>query len=176
LRPTYEAGRLQEGRLDYVELLHSPAAAVERLAELRAGATRELLAFARTAESAFRARRHTENRCQARSVCELSLLASKRAERPLETQTRFVPELPHELLLVDEAVAVFSLPDPVAGGSQLTTIVVAHPALARTCKFAFEAVWERALAPEQAREVLRVQRHRPRLEPGQPAAAGGRNP
>ena len=131
------------------------------MSELRVGATRELLAFSTTPVAPSRPRRRNKEpeSWEARTVHELSVLAGdawERAERVAEATVRFVPRLPHELLVVDEEVTAFSLPDPVAGGSRLTTIVVAHPALAQTCKLAFEAVWEQAFELDQARDRVRA--------------------
>jgi hypothetical protein len=43
-------------------------------------------------------------------------------------------------------------------GRSVTTIVIRHPALASTCKLAFEAVWERGLELEQARKLITSRR------------------
>jgi len=86
----------------------------------------------------------------ARSVYERSLFdhpdALEAVERFVEAgeQARVVDRLPMKLAIIDERVAMFSLKDPVAGGDELTILVVEHPALAALLKIAFEAVWDGA--------------------------------
>ena len=57
-------------------------------------------------------------------------------------QARVVDELPLKLAIIDERIAMFSLKDPVAGGDELTILVIEHPALAALLRIAFDAVWE----------------------------------
>jgi hypothetical protein len=45
---------------------------------------------------------------------------------------------------------MFGMEDPVAGGSELTMVVVEHPSLAATLKVAFETVWSQGLPFDEA--------------------------
>jgi hypothetical protein len=55
--------------------------------------------------------------------------------------------LPLKLVIIDEEVVMFGMEDPVerrdGNGSDLTIVVVEHPALANVLKAAFEATWDR---------------------------------
>jgi len=65
-------------------------------------------------------------------------------------QARFVQELPLKLVIIDEAVVMFGMEDPVARSSGLTMMVVEHPQLAKVLKIAFQAVWEQGLTFDKA--------------------------
>src|SRR5262249_60505452 len=54
-------------------------------------------------------------------------------------EARFVQELPLKLVIIDEAIVMFGMEDPVAGSSELPIVVVEHRALARVLKIAFNA-------------------------------------
>ena len=53
-------------------------------------------------------------------------------------------------MIIDEAIVMFGMQDPVAGETDLTIVVVQHPALAQLLKIAFDAVWAQALTPDEA--------------------------
>jgi hypothetical protein len=136
----------------------------ERFVGLQAAVTREILTFSRPPFARPLWERgaglKVAQQHEARGVYELAILASDErgdgVRRLLEAreQARFVRELPLALAIVDETTVMCSLEDPIAGGSELTMIVVEHPALARLCKLAFEAVWTQGLTFEQARALL----------------------
>jgi hypothetical protein len=63
---------------------------------------------------------------------------------------RFVEQLPLKLVIIDERYVMFGMEDPVAGGSELTMVVVEHPSLAATLKGAFETIWSRGLTFDEA--------------------------
>ena len=70
-------------------------------------------------------------------------------------EARFVEELPLKLVIIDETIVMFGMQDPVAAGvprrgSDLTIMVVEHPALARILKTAFQATWESGMTIDQA--------------------------
>jgi hypothetical protein len=74
-------------------------------------------------------------------------------------EVRFVPELPLKLVIIDEAIVMFGMADPVAERSDLTIMVVRHPSLAKVLKRAFDAYWEEGMTFEQAYEqVVQFQR------------------
>ena len=41
-------------------------------------------------------------------------------------------------MIIDETIVMFGMEDPVAGGSELTIVVIEHPSLAKVLKIAFE--------------------------------------
>jgi len=45
---------------------------------------------------------------------------------------------------------MFGMEDPVAGGSELTMVVVEHRSLAATLKGAFETIWSEGLSFDEA--------------------------
>jgi hypothetical protein len=65
---------------------------------------------------------------------------------------RVAHEVPMKLCLADGHRALFSLTDPIAGGLTSTNILVEHPSLTASLRYAFESIWaisepfERALA------------------------------
>ena len=69
-------------------------------------------------------------------------------------QARFVHSLPLKLVIIDEAIVMFGMEDPVAGSSDLTMVVVEHQSLAKVLKTAFEAIWDTGLTFDQAHDLL----------------------
>lgn len=160
LGPEYAAGQAHSDPLEYIEVLRDRGAINERFAELQAGVKREILVFTKppyatppqeNLEGIEVTRTHV-----ARSVYELSIFADADAtlgvRRFIEAgeDARFVDEVPLKLVIIDESIVMFGMQDPVAGTSELTIMVVEHPALARTLKMAFEAVWSQGLTFDQA--------------------------
>jgi HTH-type transcriptional regulator, sugar sensing transcriptional regulator len=152
LTVAYEAGRNHTDPLGFIEVLREPGSIASRFAELQAAAESEILVFtkppyATPPEENVEGLKLLE-RGTARSVYERSLFehadAVEAVERFLRAgeQARVVDHLPMKLAIIDERIAMFSMKDPVAGGEELTILVVEHPALAALLKIAFEAVWD----------------------------------
>ncbi|HET7704363.1 MAG TPA: helix-turn-helix domain-containing protein [Candidatus Limnocylindrales bacterium] len=167
LGPQFVAGQTHSDPLDYIEILRDRGAINERFAELQAGVKREILVFTKPPyatppqendEGIQVSQSHV-----ARSVYELSILddpaTTEGVRRFIEAgeEARFVDEVPLKLVIIDEAIVMFGMQDPLAGPSELTIMVVEHPALARTLKISFQAVWDRGLTFDQAYD-LRVNR------------------
>lgn len=161
LAPAFQAGRSHSDPLEYIEVLRDRGAINERFAELQANVQREILVFTKppyatppqeNVEGIEVARTHA-----ARSIYELSVLDDPAMAagigRFIEAgeEARFVEHLPLKLVIIDEATVMFGMQDPVAGGEELTIMVVEHPALAHTLKLAFNRVWEQGLEFEVAR-------------------------
>ena len=170
LGPQFTAGQTHSDPLDYIEILRDRGAINERFAELQAGVKREILVFTKPPyatppqendEGIQVSRSHV-----ARSVYELSILddpeTAEGVRRFIEAgeEARFVDDVPLKLVIIDEAIVMFGMQDPVAGPSELTIMVVEHPALARTLKISFQAVWDRGLTFDRAFD-LRVNRRTP---------------
>jgi sugar-specific transcriptional regulator TrmB len=168
LNPEYEAGRSHTDPLEYIEVLRDTSAINRRFSELQAQVKREILVFTKppyarppheNVEGIELSRNHT-----ARSVYQLSELddpetaAAIRRFMEAGTEARFVERLPLKLVIIDEAIVLFGMDDPVASSDAVTIVVVEHPALALTLKLAFEATWDRGLTFEQARRLSRVTR------------------
>jgi sugar-specific transcriptional regulator TrmB len=160
LGPEFAAGQSHSDPLEYIEVLRDRGAINERFAELQAGVKSEILVFTKppyakppheNVEGIEVTRTHA-----ARSVYELSVFddpaASEGVRRFIEAgeEARFVDEVPLKLVIIDESIVMFGMVDPVAGTSELTIMVVEHPALASTLKMSFQAVWDRGLTFEQA--------------------------
>lgn len=160
LRPAYHEGRTKTDPLDYIEVLRYPGAIGARFAELLAGVRREMLVFSKppyvfrgetSGPSVDIARAH-----RIRTVYERSVFDDPALVRALDhyiaegEQTRFVDELPLKLGIIDETTVMFGMPDPVAGSAGITTMVIEHPALARSLKLAFEATWAGAATYDEA--------------------------
>jgi HTH-type transcriptional regulator, sugar sensing transcriptional regulator len=169
LGPAYAAGRRERDPLDYIEVLRDQAAINERFGQLQEGIEREILVFtkppyAKPAQENVEGLEVTRKH-RARSIYEFSALddsgfaAGVRRFIEAGEEARFVEELPLKLVIIDEAIVMFGMQDPVAGPSELTMIVVEHPALATLLKFAFEAVWDQGLTFD---EVIAAQVEPPR--------------
>jgi sugar-specific transcriptional regulator TrmB len=167
LGPEYAAGQAHSDPLEYIEVLRDRGAINERFAELQAGVKREILVFTKppyatppqeNKEGIEVTRTHV-----ARSVYEYSIFddpaATEGVRRFIEAgeEARFVEDVPLKLVIIDESTVMFGMQDPVAGPSELTIMVVEHPALATTLKISFQSVWDRGLTFEQAYD-LRVNR------------------
>jgi sugar-specific transcriptional regulator TrmB len=155
LAPAFAAGRKERDPLDYIEVLRDREAINERFGELQDGIQREILVFTKppyatpaheNVEGLEVTRTHT-----ARSVYEYSALDddefAKGVRRFIDAgeEARFVETLPLKLVIIDESIVMFGMEDPVAGASELTIVVVEHPALAGLLKIAFDAVWAKGL-------------------------------
>jgi HTH-type transcriptional regulator, sugar sensing transcriptional regulator len=156
LTPTFAEGRKTSDPLDFIEVLRDPRAIGARFAELQSEVENEILVFTKPPFAIP----------PAENIQGLELLRSRSARsvydrtifdfpEHLEAVEQFVAAgeqarvaddaLPLKLAIMDERVAMFELVDPVAGGDDLTIMVVEHPALAAVLKIAFEAVWANAV-------------------------------
>jgi sugar-specific transcriptional regulator TrmB len=152
LTPAYDDGRNTSDPLNYIEVLREPGAIAKRFMELQAAATREILVFTKPPYAV----EPSENRAglelmargvAARSVYERSVyddaavIGAVRSFVAAGEQARVVDELPLKLVLIDDRVALFTMEDPIAGTTNLTIMIVEHPAFAGLLKLAFEHVW-----------------------------------
>ena len=168
LAPEYQAGRAHSDPLEYIEVLRDRGAINERFTELQAAVRKEILVFTRppyatppqeNVEGIEVARTHV-----ARSIYEHSVLDDPNVAAGIRRfidageEARFVDELPLKLVIIDEAIVMFGMQDPVAGTEDLTIMVVEHPALAQTLKLAFNRVWESGLEYDAAYEQRAARR------------------
>jgi len=167
LGPEFAAGQAHSDPLEYIEVLRDRGAINERFAELQAGVKREILVFTKppyatppqeNVEGIEVTRSHV-----ARSVYEFSVFddpeTTEGVRRFIEAgeEARFVEQVPLKLVIIDEAIVMFGMQDPVGGRSELTIMVVEHPSLASTLKLAFGSVWDDGLTFDEAFD-LRVKR------------------
>jgi hypothetical protein len=160
LGPAFAAGQAHSDPLEFIEVLRDRGAINEQFAELQAGVKHEILVFTRppyatppqeNVEGIEVTRTHA-----ARSVYEFSIFddpaTTEGVRRFIEAgeEARFAEDVPLKLVIIDEAIVMFGMQDPVAGPSELTMMVVEHPALARTLKLSFQSIWDRSLTFEQA--------------------------
>jgi sugar-specific transcriptional regulator TrmB len=160
LAPAFHAGREHSDPLEYIQVLRDRGAINERFQELQAGIKREILVFTKppyatpaqeNVQGLQVTRLHT-----ARSIYEFSafddpaFVEGVRRFVDAGEEARFVPELPLKLVIIDEALVMFGMEDPVAGPSELTMMVVEHPSLAKVLKIAFNAVWDQGLTFDEA--------------------------
>ena len=159
LAPQFRAGQTHTDPLEYIEVLRDRQAINERFDELQAGIEREILVFTKppyaTPPQEEVVGLEVTRAHEARSVYEFSVFGdpdvTEGVRRFIEAgeMARFVPELPLKLVIIDERTVMFGMEDPVAGGSDLTIMVVEHPSLAGVLKIAFNTVWEQGLTFEQ---------------------------
>lgn len=160
LGPEFQAGRAHSDPLEYIEILRDSGAINERFAELQANLQREILVFTKppyaTAPQDNTTGLQAARNHVARSVYELSIFDDPAAIDGVRRfmaageESRFVEELPLKLVIIDEAIVMFGMQDPMAGREELTIMVVEHPALAGTLKQAFNRVWDEGLTYEAA--------------------------
>jgi len=173
LTPDFAAGREHTDPLEYIEVLRDKGAINERFNQLLEHVRREILVFTKppyvTPPQENEKGLEVSRSHVARSVYEFSIFDDpdtiEGVKRFIEAgeEARFVPELPLKLVIIDEAIVMFGMQDPVAGTTDQTIVVVEHPALALTLKMAFAAVWDRGLTFEQAQVLVAPVRRRARL-------------
>jgi sugar-specific transcriptional regulator TrmB len=162
LTPIFQAGRVHTDPLEYIEVLRDRGAINERFGELQAQVKKEILVFTKppyakppqeNVEGIEVTRTH-----DARSVYEASIFddpaAIEGVRRFVEAgeEARFVERLPLKLVIIDEAIVMFGMEDPVAGSEALTIVVVEHASLAQVLKVAFNAIWDTGLELDDAYE------------------------
>jgi dihydroorotase-like cyclic amidohydrolase len=124
LSPVCEAGRRQADPLSYLEVLRDRNAISTRFAELESMVEREILVFNKppyaTPPQENLAGLEVARKYEARGLYESSLfddpqaLAGVRRFVEAGEQARVVPELPVKLVVIDEAVVMFGMHDPLA--------------------------------------------------------------
>lgn len=152
LGPAFRDSGAHIDPLDFIEVIRSPAAIAKRFAELEEGVTREQLVFSKPPYTVTVDRNlaglAVARRAVLRSVYELSILDDPDSRRGVKAfvdageEVRFVEVLPMKLGIMDERIVLMAMPDPVAGGAELTTLVVENSELAQCLKIAFGQVWD----------------------------------
>ena len=152
LASQYAAGKGETSPLEYIEVLRGTAAINQRFAEIQANCRREILVFTKppyatppqeNVEGLETLHRHV----RACSIYEYDVLRDPATRDGVAyflqqgEQARFVAHLPMKLVVVDEAIVMFAMEDPIAGRTDLTIMVIEHPQLAAVLKIAFEALW-----------------------------------
>jgi sugar-specific transcriptional regulator TrmB len=147
----YAAGQRHTDPLEYIEILRDPGAINARFDELQSAATREILVFTK-APYAKPPQENLEGlsvarRLEARSIYERSVFDDAAVVEGVRgfikagEEARVVDALPLKLVIIDAAIVMFGMEDPVASGSDLTIMVVDHPSLAAVLRMAFNAYW-----------------------------------
>jgi len=119
-------------------VLRDPAAIGKRFAQLEAGAEHSILVFTKPPYAVepgenLAGLQLLARGVEARSVYERSVhddpavADAVRAFIAAGEQARIVDQLPLKLVLIDERIALFTMEDPVAGSTDLTTMIVEHP-------------------------------------------------
>jgi hypothetical protein len=147
----YAAGQQHTDPMDYIEVLREPRAINARFDELQSTAKREILVFTKppyakppqeNVEGLSVARRLEARGLYEESVFdEPNVVAGVRTFIQAGEKARVVKELPMKLVIIDAAIVMFGMQDPVASGSDLTIMVVDHPSLAAVLRMAFDAYW-----------------------------------
>ncbi|MGH7763165.1 MAG: TrmB family transcriptional regulator, partial [Candidatus Dormibacteraceae bacterium] len=152
LASMYAAGQQHTDPLEYIEVLRDPGAINARFDELQLAAKNEILVFTK-APYAKPPQENVEGlavarRLEARGLYEASVFADPAVVAGVRgfiragEKARVVKELPMKLVVIDAAIVMFGMQDPVASGSDLTIMVVDHPSLAAVLRMAFNAYWE----------------------------------
>jgi HTH-type transcriptional regulator, sugar sensing transcriptional regulator len=168
LQPTYDEGQERTDPLEYIEVLRDRRAINERFEELQKGIKNEILVFTKP-PYATPAQENVEGLEVARSHRACSVYEFSAFDDPAFVEgvrrfieagedARFVPELPLKLVIIDESIVLFGMEDPLAGRSELTLLVIEHPALAKVLKIAFMAVWKEGLTFDDAYDRLVTRR------------------
>jgi sugar-specific transcriptional regulator TrmB len=160
LKTRYQAGQHQTDPLEYIEVLRDRGAINERFGELQRNIQREILVFtkppyATPPQDETTGLEVTRNHV-VRTVYERSILGQPEMANgvhrfiELGEEARFVDELPLKLVIIDEAIVLFGMEDPIAESDALTLLVIEHPSLAGMLKIGFEAVWQEGETYEEA--------------------------
>ncbi|MGH3471500.1 MAG: TrmB family transcriptional regulator [Nocardioidaceae bacterium] len=151
LEPAFLEGALQTDPLDYIELIRSSEQVGKRFNELQQGVRKEMLVFAKMPAAVSIAendaglgvaRDHV-----LRTVYEMSFLEDPGNRAGVKhfinagERARFVEQVPMKLGIIDERIVMMAMSDPVAGLSELTTLVIENVQLAKCLKIVFEQVW-----------------------------------
>ncbi|MEO6702557.1 MAG: TrmB family transcriptional regulator, partial [Jatrophihabitantaceae bacterium] len=163
LRDTWVVGREETAPLDYVEVLRDPGLLGARFLDLQREAVHELLTFTKSPYAMpdnqiglAATQRIVRAGGDVRCIYEPSILDNPAvvAETLLFIEAgegaRVAEQVPMKLCLADGHRALFSLTDPIAGGLTSTNILVEHPSLTASLRYAFEAIWELSEPFEQA--------------------------
>ncbi len=151
LGPAYLEGSTHSDPLDYIEVIRSPEGIAKRFVELQQSVSREMVTLSKM-PAVVRVDKNDAGLEIARtrvlrSIYEFSMLddpiTREGIERFIEAgeQARFVEELPMKLGIIDERIVMLAMLDPLAGESEMTTLVIEHAQLARCLKLAFELIW-----------------------------------
>jgi predicted transcriptional regulator len=157
LTPTWSDGQAEADPLNFIEVLRDPHMVAERVTELQRGAQQRLWLMARpphltgtgTDQLATTARLRAAGG-DVRCIYEAATLADAETRPAIDErvaageEARALPGLPAGLCIVDDASALISLRDPVAGADSSTTVLVEHSEMAQVLTMAFESVWARA--------------------------------
>ena len=160
LAEAYADGQRHTDPLQYIEVLREPGAINVRFDELQVAARREILVFtkppyAKAPEDNLQGL-EVARRVEARSLYEESIFEDPPSVQAVlrflkaGERARVVQELPLKLVIIDAAIVMFGMRDPVASGSDLTIMVVDHPSLASVLRTAFNAYWESGIDFEVA--------------------------
>lgn len=157
LVPAWSQGRGETDPLDYVEVLRDREMLSERLEEIQAEATKEILAMAKlpyligdSSSGIATIRRLKEVGGTVRCVYERDPLGDPEMLRDIRRyaaageHARIAVSVPLRMWIVDGSRVVMSLRDPVADSASTTNVLIEHPALAQCLTYAFEAIWEGA--------------------------------
>jgi HTH-type transcriptional regulator, sugar sensing transcriptional regulator len=152
LASQYAAGKEETSPLEYIEVLRGTAAISERFSEIQANCRREILVFtkppyATPPQENVEGLETLQRRVRACSIYEYDVLRDPATRAGVAyfirqgEQARFVAHLPMKLVVVDEAIVMFAMEDPIAGRTDLTIMVIENPQLAAVLKIAFETLW-----------------------------------
>jgi sugar-specific transcriptional regulator TrmB len=157
LTPVWDDGRDQGAPLQYVEVLRDRASAAARVSALINGAEHEYLAFVRPPFITQPTSDDNHEKAQViRAIHDRSSLSYPQIAEHVKQAAaagqaiRIVDRLPLKGVIVDRRVAALHLPDPVAGETQYTTVIIEHPDMAELLACAFEALWKTGVAPNEA--------------------------
>jgi HTH-type transcriptional regulator, sugar sensing transcriptional regulator len=152
LRSRYVAGQEETSPLEYIEVLRGEVAISQRFNEIQAHCRREILVFtkppyAKPPEENVEGLASLKRHIRACSVYEYEVLRDPSQRAAIADflrqgeEARFVDHLPMKLVIVDEAIVMFAMEDPVAGRPDLTIMVIENPQLAFALKLAFNTIW-----------------------------------
>ena len=157
----YAEGQEESSRLEYIEVLRGQTAINQRFAEIQAACQREILIFtkppyATQPQDNVAGLEMLRRNLRACSLYEYDALENNETRRAIQyfmqygEQARFVAHLPLKLVIVDQAIVMFALEDPIVNGRQdLTIMVIEHKQLAQLVKLAFDTLWQQGLTFEK---------------------------
>lgn len=157
LSSIFEEREEEDNPLDYIEVLKDKNQIHSRWVEYQRNVKKEILAFTKAPYTHSSFNDNIDDEFNAlrkgvtiRSIYEYKDMTDKDRETIISSwiasgeEARIVEELPVKMAIFDERITMISLNDPISLKPSLTTMIVNHPSFAKTMKYIFNSIWEKA--------------------------------
>ena len=163
LSALYEKNRERIDPLEYIEVLKDKKLIHKKWISLESEAKQEIIAFTKAPYSApFSENVDVEidllkRKLKIRGIYEYNdiMYSEKEGIKIISSlvsageEARVIKELPMKMVIFDEKITMFALNDPISLKSSITTMIINHPSFAKSLKYVFESIWEKAMPFEE---------------------------